>query len=109
MLVSLPKCKINEEIDVDYENNSVCFALEYGTDSALCHIEAEIISEEFDVTQGGNHDYCRSVEFMYAHVSDTPVSIDQSDFDIVEGQKIELTEQQIADLNEKLKNEMVRV
>lgn len=107
MLVSLPKCKINEDIDVDYENNSVCFALEYGTDSALCHIKAEIISEEFDVHQGGNFEDCRSIEFKYAHVSDTPVSVDQSDFDILEGQKIELTESQIADLNEKLKNEMV--
>lgn len=109
MLVSLPKCKINEDVDVDFEYKNVCFALEYGTDSALCRMNVDIVEEEFDVHEGGNLVACRSLEFKYAVVSDTPVYVDQSDFDILEGQKIELTESQIADLNEKLKNEMVRV
>lgn len=108
MLVSLPKCKINEEIDVDYENNSVCFALEYGTDSALCHIKSVAIIESFDCYESGSVENGVEVDFKYMIVSDSPVSVDQSDFDILEGQKIELTEQQIADLNEKLKNEMVK-
>lgn len=109
MLPSLPKCKINDDFDVDFENKSVCFILEHGVDKALCYIKADLKVEKFDCCQNGDYQNVAEVEFKFLQVSDTEVTVDQSDFGIQSNQKIELTESQINDLNEKLKDEMVRV
>jgi hypothetical protein len=109
MLLSLPKCKVNDDFDIDYDNKSVCFVLEHGVDNALCHMKGEIIVEAFDVCQGGDVENGSEVNFKYLQIGETSVLVDQSDFSIQANQEIELTESQISDLNEKLKNEMVRV
>lgn len=109
MLVSLPKCKVGNEIEFTFKRKEVYFVLENGCDTAACTIKAEIVIEKFDCCSGGDIENSCEVDFKYLVVSETPVDVEESDFEIVEGQKIELTESQIADLNEKLKNEMVRV
>jgi hypothetical protein len=109
MLVSLPKCKIGNDVEWSFAAKEVYFVLSNGSDTASCVIEAEIVIEKFDCCSGGDVENSVEVEFKYLVVSETPVGVDESDFKIQPNQQIELTESQISDLNEKLKNEMVRV
>lgn len=106
-LPSLPKFKIGDDVDYNFDSNEVYFLLELGVDTVVCKMKGEKIVEPFECHTGGDVENGREIDFKYFKVSDTEVFIDQSDIDIESNQKIELTDSQIYDLNEKLKNEMV--
>lgn len=106
-LPSLPKFVV-EDVEHNFELNQVTFLLKYGILEVLGCIDAKCVIEKFDVSvSGGNVQNSVERDFKYLVVSETEVSIDQSDIDIKSGQKLILTESQIQKMNDDLKELMV--
>lgn len=103
------KCNKIEDIDIDYElkSNNVFFDLEHGSNIICCSMRGEVEVKAFDVCEQGQS-YEDSVErdFKFLQLNENIVNVEQSDIDLITGQKIELTEKQYCELNEYLKEKM---
>lgn len=109
-LPSLYKYDVSSEVESCFDKNEVYFVLNYGVLSVVCWMKAECITEQFEVNSTDNdpqNSFDR--DFKYLKVGETEVNIDCSDIDLVSGQQIELTENQIQKLNEYLKDNMILV
>lgn len=110
ILPSLPKFKVNQGVEFCFDKKKVYFVLDYGVVSVVCFMSAGCVVATYDVMpENGDPQNSVDIDFKYLKVGETEVSIDQSDIDLVNGQKIELTEKQIFELNEYLKEEMIKV
>lgn len=109
-LPSLPEFEIHKNIEFSLEKKKVYFALTLGCLDVVCTISSELKTEKFDVCpQGVSSEHCQECDFQFLEVGKTAVSVDQTDIEIMTGQKLVLTEKQIQELNEILKGEMVIV
>ena len=111
-LPSLPVYVIGSDVEGSFgkASNDAFFVLRNGVNDVVCVMKAKEVIEKFDVCpQGKSPDGSVDRDFKYLQVVENIVSVDQSDIDLVSGQKIELTETQFNKLNEYLKDKMVMV
>lgn len=108
-LPSLPEFELNSEIDIDLHGGEVSFTLFYGAVSIDCCMDGVVKTENFDVAVDSNPQNIVERPHNYLVVSNTPVEVLRTDIDLVDGQRIKLTEKQMSKLNEYLKDEMVMV
>lgn len=108
-LPCLPEFDIQSDIEIDLHGGEVSFTLTYGFISVDCCMDGVVNTENFDVPVDGNPQNNLDRPFEFLVVSNTPVEVLRTDIDLVDGQRIKLTEAQLAKLNEYLKNEMVMV
>ena len=108
-LPCLPEFELDSDIEIDLHGGEVNFTLSYGAVSVDCFMDGVVKTEVFTV--GVNMDRQMDVDkdFNYLVVSNTPVEVLRTDIDLVDGQRIKLTEKQMAKLNEYLKDEMLMV
>ena len=111
-LPSLPAYKVHcvklEDIEVDYSlnNENVFFTLVNGCNNICCAMQGKVNTEVFDVVEKGNYENSKECNFKFLQLTSNVVRVDQSDIDLITGQKIELTEKQYCELNEYLKEKM---
>ena len=90
-----------ESIEVDAD--MVRFTLQYGCVEIDCECQANELSDStwFNKTNDPQNDV--EVDYTKLEVDDrTPVTVIRTDADVVDGQKIKLTEQQVEKLNQQL-------
>ena len=105
--LQLPMFHIGE-VDFCFDKKEVYFTLALGVSTLTCYMSADVKIEEFEINVDGNVQNNVDRDFRYLVVSDTSVIVDQADIDIciVKGQTIGLTEEQLYDLNDFLKEKM---
>lgn len=108
-LPSLPEFELQSDIEIDLHGCDVSFTLSYGAVSIDCCMDGVVKTEDFDVAVDSNPQNNLERPFEFLVVSNTAVEVLRTDIDLVDGQRIKLTEKQIAKLNEYLKEEMVMV
>ena len=87
------------EVDADM----VRFTLQYGCVEIDCEAQADELTDStwFNKTNDPQNDV--EVDYTKLEVDDrTPVTVIRTDADVVDGQKIKLTEQQVEKLNQQL-------
>ena len=92
---------VAESIEVDADK--VSFTLQYGCVEIDCEMLANELSDStwFNNTNDPQNDV--EVDYTKLEVDDrTPVTVIRTDADLVDGQKIKLTEQQVEKLNQQL-------
>ena len=108
-LPSLPEFEIQSDIEIDLHGCDVSFTLSYGAVSVDCCMDGVVKTEDFEVAIDSNPQNNLERPFEFLVVSNTPVEVLRTDIDLVDGQRIKLTEKQMAQLNEYLKEEMVMI
>lgn len=108
-LPSLPEFELQSDIEIDLHGCDVSFTLSYGAVSVDCCMDGVVKTEDFDVAVDSNPQNNLERPFEFLVVSNTPVEVLRTDIDLVDDQRIKLTEKQMAKLNEYLKDEMVVV
>lgn len=108
-LPCLPEFELQSDIEIDLHGGEVNFTLSYGAVSVDCCMDGVVKTEDFDVAVDSDPQNNLDRPFYFLVVSNTPVEVLRTDIDLVDGQRIKLTEKQMAKLNEYLKEEMVRV
>ena len=108
-LPSLPEFELQSDIEIDLHGGEVNFTLSYGAVSVDCCMDGVVKTEDFDVEVDSNPQNSLERPFEFLVVSNTPVEVLRTDIDLVDGQRIKLTEKQMAQLNKYLKEEMVMV
>lgn len=106
-LPCLSEFELQSDIEIDLHGCDVSFTLSYGAVSVDCCMDGAIKTEDFDVVVDSNPQNNLERPFEFLVVSNTPVGVLRTDIDLVDGQRIKLTEKQMAKLNEYLKDEMV--
>lgn len=108
-LPCLPEFELQSDIEIDLHGSEVNFTLIYGAVSVDCCMDGVIKTEDFDVEIDSDPQNSLERPFEFLVVSNTAVEVLRTDINLVDGQKIRLTEKQMAKLNEYLKEEMVMV
>lgn len=108
-LPCLPEFEIQSDIEIDLRGCEVSFTLTYGAVSVDCCMDGVVKVENFDVPVDGDPQNNLEKPFEFLVVSNTPIEVLRTDIDLVDSQRIKLTEAQLAKLNEYLKKEMVAV
>ena len=108
-LPCLPEFELDSDIEIDLHGGEVNFTLSYGAVSVDCCMDGVIRTEDFDVAVDSDPQNSLERPFEFLVVSNTAVEVMRTDIDLVDGQRIKLTEKQMAKLNEYLKEEMVMV
>lgn len=108
-LPCLPEFELQSDIEIDLHGCDVSFTLSYGAVSVDCCMDGVVKAEVFTVGVNMDRQMDIDKDFNYLVVSNTPVEVLRTDIDLVDGQRIKLTEKQMAKLNEYLKDEMVVV
>ena len=96
-----PLFELAENVEVDAD--MVCFTLNYGCIEIDCEMLVNELSDStwFNKTNDPQNDV--GVDYTKLEVDDrTPVTVIRTDADLVDGQKIKLTEQQVEKLNQQL-------
>lgn len=106
-LPSLPEFELKSDIEIDLHGGEVNFTLSYGAVSVDCCMDGVVETEDFDVAIDSDPQNNLERPFEFLVVSNTAVEVMRTDINLVDGQKIRLTEKQMAQLNEYLKEEMV--
>ena len=92
---------VAESIEVDAD--MVRFTLQYGCVEIDCEARADELTDSTFVNKTNDPQNDVEVNYTKLEVDDrTPVAVIRTDADIVDGQKIKLTEQQIEKLNQHL-------
>ena len=92
---------VAESIEVDAD--MVRFTLQYGCVEIDCEAQADELTDSTCVNKTNDPQNDVEVNYTKLEVDDrTPVTVIRTDADIVDGQKIKLTEQQIEKLNQHL-------
>ena len=94
------------ELDVEsieVEVDMVRFTLQYGAVGIDCEAQADELTDSIFVEPQFEPEHGRDMPYTKLEVSDrTPVTVIRTDAELVDGQKIKLTEQQIEKLNQQL-------
>lgn len=106
-LPCLPEFELQSDIEIDLHGGEASFTLAYGAVSVDCCMNGVVKIENFDFSFDGDTQNNLDRPFEFLVVSNTPVEVLRTDIDLVDGQRIKLTEKQMAKLNEYLKEEMV--
>lgn len=90
-----------ESIEVDAD--MVQFTLQYGCVEIDCEMLANELSDSTWINKTNDPQNDVEVDYTRLEVDDrTPVTVIRTDADVVDGQKIKLTEQQVEKLNQQL-------
>lgn len=106
-LPCLPEFELQSDIEIDLHGGEVNFTLSYGAVSVDCCMDGLVKTEDFEVAVDSDPQNNLDHPFKFLVVSNTAVEVMRTDINLVDGQKIRLTEKQMAKLNEYLKEEMV--
>ena len=92
---------VAESIEVDAD--MVRFTLQYGCKEIDCEAQADELTDSTCVNKTNDPQNDVEVDYTKLEVDDrTPVTVIRTDADLVDGQKIKLTEQQVEKLNQQL-------
>ncbi len=92
---------VAESIEVDADK--VSFTLQYGCVEIDCEAQADELTDSTCVNKTNDPQNDVEVDYTKLEVDDrTPVTVIRTDADLVDGQKIKLTEQQVEKLNQQL-------
>ena len=92
---------VAESIEVDAD--MVRFTLQYGCVEIDCEAQADELTDSTCVNKTNDPQNDIDVDYTKLEVDDrTPVTVIRTDADLVDGQKIKLTEQQVEKLNQQL-------
>lgn len=102
--MQLEDFKVSDDIEID--ETIVFFQLINGKESALIQIEGEVVRETFDLHRAGEScEMAVPVDFEWIEVAKEKYEVVEAS---VETDDFELTDNQIIELNEKLKERMER-
>lgn len=91
----------DDSIEVDAD--MVRFTLQYGCVEIDCEAQADELTDSTCVNKTNDPQNDVEVDYTKLEVDDrTPVTVIRTDADLVDGQKIKLTEQQVEKLNQQL-------
>ncbi|NNG75633.1 hypothetical protein HLH10_04705 [Acinetobacter sp. ANC 4277] len=88
---------------IEVEADMVRFTLQYGAVEIDCEAQADELTDSTCVNRTNDPQNDVEVDYARLEVDDrTPVTVIRTDADLVDGQKIKLTEQQVEKLNQQL-------
>ena len=91
----------DDSIEVDAD--MVRFTLQYGCVEIDCEAQADELTDSIFVEPQFEPEHGRDVPYTKLEVDDrTPVTVIRTDADLVDGQKLQLTAQQVEKLNQQL-------